>query len=652
MTLRKRASRSLSRHLLWLGILPALLMFLVLMFFFTSARLDDARKDLFNSGQLLADNLAPAVEYAVVSGNTQVLQQTLEQSIRRSQVNWIRVKDVTGRTVGTVQQDDGEIDDSQGQVFIADILQLPLDMGTERSTGWFEPNYGFSSGAIRIGAVEVGVSEAVIAAKQRDILWSSFIVGLALLFFTVLVVRRSLTSLVGPMQDLADRVTALIGGDYANVPIKRLHNTTEIIELEKNLNSLARHMQNLQSSRDQTLAASETARERAESASKAKSEFLAVMSHELRTPLNGVLGMIELITEDELTEQQRDYLHTAKRSTEDLLTVISDILDFSRMDRGQLALDYHDFDIREVIENCVATFRHAAEQQGLSLSLQFSGNWPGHTLVRGDAPRLRQVLAGLLDNGIKFTEEGTISVQAEWHHLEHQCMVLQCTVRDSGSGIPSERMKEIFRTFEQLDNSDARRHGGTGIGLALVQKLVELMGGHIKVDTDLGMGSAFCFELPFELDTDSTTDESQSQSQSQSQSRVIMTDGATSRALVVEDNPVNQRVATALLTRLGFETDAVSNGQDALERVQSLQFNYSVILMDCQMPVMDGYETTRSIREWEQQNGHTSVPIIALTADVLPGTENTCREAGMNDYLAKPVRKENLRAVLSRWIRF
>lgn len=646
MTLWKQSPRSLSRHLLWLGILPAILMFGVLMFFFTSARLDDARKDLFNSGQLLADNLAPAVEYAVVSGNTQLLQQTLEQSFRRSQVNWIRVKDVTGRVVGAVHQGESEIDDAEGQMFTADILQLPLDMDTERATSWFEPNYGFSSGAIRIGSVEVGVSEEIIAAKQQDILWSSFIVGLALLFFTMLVVRRSLTSLVGPIQELSDRVTALINGNYAQAPVKRLNNTQEIIELEKNLNALARHMSGLQSSRDQTLAASETARERAESANKAKSEFLAVMSHELRTPLNGVLGMIELISEEELTDQQRDYLRTAKRSTEDLLTVISDILDFSRMDRGKLALEYHEFDIREVIENCVATFRHSAEQQGLPLSLQFSGNWPDETVVRGDAPRLRQVLAGLLDNAIKFTEEGTIAVQAEWQYLEDHCMVLQCTVRDSGTGIPSERMKEIFRTFEQLDSSNARRHGGTGIGLALVQKLVELMGGHVQVETDLGMGSAFCFELPFELDANDATEAPIPHPQES----VTVSD--SSRALVVEDNPVNQRVATALLTRLGFETDAVSNGKDALERVQSSQFEYSVILMDCQMPIMDGYEATRTIREWEQQNGHASIPIIALTADVLPGTESTCREAGMNDYLAKPVRKEKLRAVLSRWIRF
>ncbi|MDX1755547.1 MAG: ATP-binding protein [Marinobacter sp.] len=636
----------LSRHLLWLGILPAVLMFLVLMFFFTSARLDDARRDLYNSGQLLADNLAPAVEYAVVSGNTQLLQQILEQSFERSRADWIRVEDVTGNVVGAVHRDEGEIGTRDGQSFSADILQFPLDMDAERSAGWFEPNYGFSSGAIRIGTVEVGVSEQVIASKQRDILWSSFIVGVALLVFTVLAVRRSLTSLVGPIHELSERVTALINGHYAENPVKRFNNTTEIVQLEENLNALARHMSSLQLSRDQTLAASETARERAESASKAKSEFLAVMSHELRTPLNGVLGMIELISEEGLSDQQRDYLNTAKRSTEDLLTVISDILDFSRMDRGKLALDFHDFDIREVIENCVATFRHSSEQQGLRLSLQFTGNWPAHTVVKGDAPRLRQVLAGLLDNAIKFTDEGSIAVQAEWHYLEDHCMVLQCTVRDSGTGIPSERMKEIFRTFEQLDSSDARQHGGTGIGLALVQKLVELMGGHIQVETDLGTGSAFRFELPFELDGDNDAEEPQHHPQE------TASETGSSRALVVEDNPVNQRVATALLTRLGFETDAVSNGKDALERVQSSQFDYSVILMDCQMPVMDGYEATRTIRDWEQKNGHRSVPIIALTADVLPGTENNCREAGMNDYLAKPVRMDKLRTVLSRWIRF
>lgn len=638
---------SLTRRLLILGLLPALVMFLVLLFFFTSARLDDARKELFNSSQILADNLAPAVEFAVVSGNTRLLNQTLEKTLERSQAIWIRVTDVTGQVVGQAAKADGINASEPVEVFNSDILQFPLDMEDDRPGNWFEPVYGFTSGAVRLGSVEVGVSESVLASRQRDILSSSLIVGLALLAFTLLLVRRSMASLIEPIQGLTHRVKALISGNYNQFPGHPSGGFSELVDLEHNLNALARHLENLKTSRDQTIATSETARDRAEAANRSKSEFLAVMSHELRTPLNGVLGMIELISEDELSERQKDYLGTARRSTEDLLTIISDILDISRMDRGKLALEYHDFDIRQVLENCAATYRHEAERQGLTLSLQFSGSWPRDTLVKGDAPRLRQVLAGLLDNAIKFTDQGAIGVIAEWHDLDEHCMVLQCTVQDSGMGIPTERMTEIFNTFEQLDSSNARNHGGTGIGLALVQKLVELMGGHVKVETDLGTGSAFCFEVPFEL-TEELPDSPRAESADTTSSK----SHRNSRALVVEDNPVNQRVAAALLTRLGFQTDAVSNGRDALDRVRSNQFDYEVILMDCHMPLMDGYEATRTIREWEQEQGLSTVPIIALTADALPGTESACREAGMNDYLAKPVRKDKLRTVLSRWIRF
>ncbi|GAA3557248.1 ATP-binding protein [Marinobacter xestospongiae] len=649
MNFRKGTPKSLTHRLMVLGVMPALVMFLVLLVFFTSARLDDARKELYNSSQILADNLAPAVEYAVVSGNTQLLEQILTQTFKRSHVKWIRVTDVTDRVVGEVGDSPAEGVDATSDVFTADILQRPLDMEEDDDADWFEPVYGFTSGVIRLGTVEVGVSEQALVARQKDIVWSSVIVGLSLLAFTLLLVRRTLHSLVHPIHLMAERINTLMTGDYREAPVDRANQTSDVLELEQNLNALARHMASLKASRDQTLEVSETARERAESANRAKSEFLATMSHELRTPLNGVLGMIELIAEDELNPRQQDYLGTARHATEDLLTIISDILDISRMDRGKLALDYHDFDLRQVIENCVATYRHASEQQGLQLSLQLTGNWPGRSQVKGDAPRLRQVLAGLLDNAIKFTDQGSITVIAEWHYLEEQCMVLQCTVRDSGSGIPTDRMKEIFKTFEQLDNSHSRTHGGTGIGLALVQKLVELMGGHVKVETDLGTGSSFSFEVPFELREEITDDQDR---RPEPKPADPGSPNRSTRALVVEDNPVNQRVATALLTRLGFETDAVSNGKDALDRVRSSQFDYEVILMDCHMPVMDGFEATRTIRDWERDSGQLAIPIIALTADALPGTESACREAGMNDYLSKPVRKDKLRTVLSRWIRF
>jgi signal transduction histidine kinase/CheY-like chemotaxis protein len=530
-------------------------------------------------------------------------------------------------------------------VYESEILQQPLDLGEDRQTEWFEPDYGFGGGALRVGTVEVGVNKDQLAARRHDILWTSLAVGFSLLLFTLLIVNHSLNSIISPIRGLSRRVTKLTNREYEEVPVSRTGTTRETRALEESLNSLATRLRTLKQSRDETLASSEKARERAEQANRAKSEFLATMSHELRTPLNGVLGMIELVTEEPLSPRQNDYLQTARQSTEDLLTVINDILDYSHIDRGTLELESREFDLQQLITNCTASYRHIAEQQGLALSTRFVGEWPDHPVVVGDASRLRQILAGLIDNAIKFTDDGYINVQAGWFSLEENCVVLNCTVSDSGSGIPVERIHDIFNSFEQGETGNSRRYGGTGMGLSLVQRLVELMGGHVRVETDLGKGSSFRFELPFELASPNTP------ALTGIAPGPLVTEKGTARALVVEDNIVNQRVASALLKRLGFDVDAAVNGEEALVLVKTNHTGYDVVLMDCQMPLMDGYETTRCIREWERSNGQHATPIIALTADALPGTESTCREAGMNDYLSKPVRKENLRKVLSRWIR-
>ncbi|MDX1802080.1 MAG: ATP-binding protein [Marinobacter sp.] len=650
--IRKKQNKTLGRQLLWLGALPAIVMFVVLMGFFTSARLDDARTDLYNSNQTLADNLAPAVEYAVVSGNGDALKQIIERSLRRSNAEWIRVSDIGGTQVGFVSRDGSETaQDTDGtQVFESDILQQPLSMNRDDRMDWFEPDYNLGSGAMRIGTVEVGVSEERLASRREDIIWTSLGVGLSLLIFTLIVVSRMLDNIVGPIYGLSQRVRDLIDRQYEPSRGTPPNASAEIVELDQNLNALASHLANLRSANEASLELSEHARERAESANVAKSEFLAIMSHELRTPLNGVLGMLQLIAEEPLSDNQKDYLTTASQSTEDLLTVISDILDFSRVDRGKLVLDYARFDLRDLISNCCASHRHLSEQNGLTLSCEFTGQWPTPASeVLGDAPRLRQVLACLLDNAIKFTDEGSITVTSDWQTLEDNCVILTCEVRDSGRGMPVERMKDAFSSFGQLDSSHTRQQGGTGIGLALVQRLVELMGGHIRVETDIGAGSSFKFELPFEYDVSTGAEPERTTTPEPAMNPGQDKDRA--RALVVEDNPVNQRVATALLTRLGFETDYVENGQQAVDRVRASHRDYAVILMDCQMPLMDGYEATRTIRDWENLTSRSPTPIIALTADALPGTEIACREAGMNDYISKPVRKERLRDILSRWIK-
>lgn len=635
----------LARKLLLLGALPSVVMFITFMGFFTSARLDDARRDLSDSNQLLADTLAPSLEYAVVSGNTQALQEILSQSIRHSRTDWIRVVDVTGEQIGYVNSLDSEPGDksSEFQIYQAEILQNPLEFENDRPTLWFEPEFGLSSGALRVGTVMVGVSSNALMERRDDILWSSLTVGLSLLLFSILIIKHTLNTILSPITEVSGRINRLIEGDYRLSKVNRRKNSRELVAIEQQLNQLAEHLESLKASRDQTLAISERAREKAETASQAKSEFLATMSHELRTPLNGVLGMIDLVQEETLSPRQRDFLKTARQSTEDLLTVISDILDYSHMDSGGIVVDHQPFNLHTLVTNCVASYRHLAEEQGLALTLNFYGDWPETPMVKGDAPRIRQILACLLDNAIKFTTDGFVNVQLGCFGVEDGCIIINCSVSDSGSGIPNGRVTDMFSTFQQLEGGDARSFGGAGIGLSLVQRLVELLGGHIQVESHHGEGSSFRFELPLEVASTATLS-------IEPESVLHVETPLSRRALVVEDNPVNQRVAVALLNRLGFDTEAVTNGQEALEKVHASHQGFDVILMDCQMPVMDGYETTRYIREWETANGVGRTPVIALTADVLPGTKQNCHESGMDDYLSKPVRKENLREVLGRWV--
>lgn len=647
----RNARRSLASQLLLLGALPAVLMFIGLMVFFTHARLTDARQELFDSTQVLADNLAPAMEYAVVSGNRRVLDDILQQASSRARLEWIRVTDVSGNELAYVGSEDfsqwpGE-DRQASDVyrFSSDILQLPVALGGT-SDDWFEPDYRISGGAIKVGSVEVAVSEERLTDRRSDILLTSGVVGVSLLVFALMLVNRLTATLLEPMQTLAERVLAMTRRDYRESPPAGTR-VAEIAQLEDNLNQLARHLGQLQESRDQTLALSESAREKAEQASQAKTEFLAVMSHELRTPLNGMLATVDLVSEQPLTERQVDYLNTARQSTEDLLTLITDILDVSRLDQGTMLLEDRPFNPRELVENCMASFRHAAEARGLRLELTLAGQWPVQPEVAGDAVRYRQILASLLDNAIKFTDHGTIRVFLTWHQEADDCVFIACEVRDNGRGIPPEQLEQVFNSFERLDSSHSRATAGTGIGLTLVQKLVELMGGHIGLTSDSGEGSSFRFEVPFEMGpgiADPHTEEVQRRFPSSAAPR------QSPRALVVEDNPVNQRVARTLLDRLGFDTDAVDNGREAIQWVTDSHRPYTVILMDCHMPVMDGFAAAQAIREWERRENQRQTPIIALTADALPGTENSCLQAGMNDYLAKPVRKEQLRSVLSRWV--
>jgi PAS domain S-box-containing protein len=377
----------------------------------------------------------------------------------------------------------------------------------------------------------------------------------------------------------------------------------------------------------------------ATAAAQAKSSFLATMSHEIRTPMNGILGMASLLRTIGLTGEQEECVEAIQSSSEALLAIINDILDFSRIESGRMPFEHVEFDLHKMARDAFALIAASGARKQLKLSLDFDPHLP--ECVLGDPGRVRQALLNLLSNAVKFTEAGSIAVQVEviLEASAKDLYTVRFEVKDTGIGISPQTSARLFEPFAQADASTTRRFGGTGLGLAISKNLIEMMGGQIGCESELGKGSTFWFVLPFTATVPAPA--------AVAPMAAVAMNNSGLRILLVEDNLVNQKVAFHTLRKLGHMVDVASSGREAIEAYR--RHPYRLILMDANMPEMDGYETTRLIREME--GGSRRSVIIALTANAMPGDRELCLQAGMDDYIAKPIQSATLGRIIGDWVR-
>jgi signal transduction histidine kinase len=497
----------------------------------------------------------------------------------------------------------------------------------------------------------------IITILAYDLRQDTFDVGKGLLLCVIVILvaatisRFTIRLLVRPLSELQLGITAARNGRLEPIQVSKTGDEVEFLGASFNgmIEALAASQKALLEQRgllekrvknrtDQL----EEATRQAVAASHAKSEFLANISHELRTPMNGVIGMLEIALDRELNADLAEQLQTAQNCAYSLLSLLNDILDLSKVEAGKMTLEKIPFDLRGLLADCVKTHQPKAAENSVSLRAEVASDVPRQ--ISGDPLRIRQIIDNLVSNAVKFTEHGSVEVRVGGDVIQRGQFLLRITVEDSGAGIPADKLLFIFDQFAQADGSVSRKFGGTGLGLSITRSLVELYGGELNVQSELGRGTTFIATLKCEADAESGAP--QETNLTAALRSTPDAPDSPARILVVEDNYVNQKVVTAVLRKRGFSIELANDGQEALNKLETCSA-FDLVLMDVQMPVLDGLEATRLIRKDRRWD---ALPIVAMTAHAMNGDKERCLEAGMNGYISKPVHPSLLLSTVDEFL--
>jgi len=612
---------SIHKRLDVLAFLPVLLMSISLIGYFLPLLLDNAQKTLNDKAILIAKQLVSASEYSLLTNNTDNLKPLIQTQFSIKEVTAITIRRNDGSIL--LQSINKSSNPSHELSFIENVFQQTVPIGDFEN----ELIPGKTQEKL-IGTVEVIVTTDFLSQEKNHIIYSSTIIALITFIISILIAMINSRSISSSIINITNAVKSINAENLET----NLHSTNggELGALETNVNKLSSRLKKSKENEKIHLEEILRAKAIAENANNVKTEFLARMSHELRTPMNGTMGMLQLIEQSKLTKEQSDYVRTATQSMQHLLSMVNELLDFSKLENNKIQLDIVTFNLFEKISKITNNFKLIAENKDLlfKVSIEETTNW----LVETDPIKLSQIMTNFIDNAIKFTERGEISISVRPSNLKNNIPTfIEIKISDTGIGIAKSKHATIFDAFVQADSSTTRKYGGSGLGLTISKEYIQLLNGELDVQSQPNKGTKFTIKIPAVFIASHETSIAELKLPKENNK-------LHGKVLVVEDDPSNQLVIKSMLASFGFDVETTNNGFDASELAS--QNPYKMIFMDCHMPNMNGLEATQKIKSESLKNSDT--PIIAVTADIFEHTQQKCIEAGMSAYLTKPISKKLL----------